>query len=120
MFGDKRESVHKAHSQLTVKNSRHGQRNCFRFPLKTTSWHVYGVEWTENRIVWTVDDRQVGEYVKSTDPQWLSRSQWTFDYPLFLVLNQSVGNGGGYAHFVPQTNKTYETQFDWVRVYQKK
>lgn len=32
---------------------------------------------------------------------------------------QSVGMGG-YDYFMPQTNKMYETQFDWVRVYQKK
>ena len=120
MFGDKRESFHTAHSQLTVSKPRHGLKNSFSWPLRTTSWHVYGVEWTENCIIWTVDGRQVGEYVKSTDPQRLSQGQWSFDYPLFIVLNQSVGNGGGFAHFVPQTNKTYETQFDWVRVYQRK
>ena len=120
MFGNKRESAHTAHSQLTVSNVRHGQRNVFTHKLNTTRWHVYGVEWTENSILWTVDGEKVGEYVKSADERLLAQGQWSFDFPLFLVLNQSVGDGGGYAHFVPQTGKTYETRFDWVRVYQKK
>ena len=35
----------------------------------------------------------------------------------YLILNQSVGNGAWAAN--ADVNHTYETTFDWIRVYQK-
>lgn len=119
VFGNRKISAHTAHSQLTMSRKKHGQRNTFNYSCDVTKWHVYGVIWTPENIVWTVDGVKVGEYRKSADPVLLAEGQWSFDYPLFIVLNQSVGMGG-YDYFMPQTNKVYETLFDWVRVYQKK
>lgn len=118
VFGNRKISSHNAHSQLTTSRRNHGQPNSFNYPCNVTKWHVYGVIWTSESIVWTVDGVKVGELRKSADPALLAEGQWSFDYPLFIILNQSVGTGG-YDHFMPQTDKTYETQFDWVRVYQK-
>lgn len=119
VFGNRKISNHTAHSQMTTSRKNHGQRNTFKYPCDVTKWHVYGVIWDEKSIVWTVDGVKVGEYMKSENPALLAEGQWSFDYPLFIVLNQSVGSGG-YDFFMPQTNKVYETQFDWVRVYQRK
>ena len=56
-------------------------------------------------------------YLKSTKQSELEDGQWPFDAPFYLILNQSVGSG---AWAKPaDTSFTYETQFDWVRVYQK-
>ena len=118
-FGNRKISSHTAHSQLTTSCKKHGQRNTFNYTCDVTKWHVYGVIWTEENMIWTVDGVKVGEYRKSADPALLAEGQWSFDYPLFIILNQSVGMGG-YDYFMPQTNKVYETQFDWVRVYQRK
>lgn len=118
-FGSRKISSHTAHSQLTTSRKAHGQRNTFNYSCNVTKWHVYGVIWTERCIIWTVDGLKVGEYRKSEDPSLLAEGQWSFDYPLFIVLNQSVGTGG-YDYFMPMTDKVYETQFDWVRVYQRK
>lgn len=119
MMGNLPRSLHTVHSELTTKNPKHGTKNHFAIDCNVKKWHVYGVIWTPENIVWTLDGKKVGEYRKSKDPQLLSKGQWSFDYPLFIVLNQSVGSGG-YAHFMPQYNDIYETQFDWVRVYQKR
>lgn len=118
MFGNRNVSSHTAHSELTTSRRSHRQRNTFNHACDVTKWHVYGVIWTERSIVWTVDGAKVGEYSKSDDPILLKEGQWSFDYPLFIVLNQSVGTGG-YKHFMPQTDEVYETQFDWVRVYKR-
>lgn len=118
-FGNRKLSYHTVHSQLTTSRKDHGEQNWFKYDCDVTKWHVYGVIWDERSIVWTVDGKKVGEYLKSADPALLAEGQWSFDYPLFIVLNQSVG-GGGYDYFMPQTDKVYETQFDWVRVYQRK
>lgn len=83
----------------------------------TGEYHVYGMEWTETMLKWFVDGKQVFSYAKSTDQNALDNLQWPFDKPFYLILNQSVGNGGWAAN--RDLNFTYETKFDWVRVYQK-
>lgn len=83
----------------------------------TGEYHVYGMEWTETMLKWFVDGKQVFSYAKSTDQNALDNLQWPFDKPFYLILNQSVGNGSWAAN--RDLNFTYETKFDWVRVYQK-
>ena len=120
-----RDVSHTAHSELTTSNKNHGQPYTFNYPVedsdwKVSDWHVYGVIWDEKSIVWTVDGVKVHEYLKSDDQVLLDKGQWSFDYDLFIVLNQSVGVSGYGDFFEPQTNEVYETQFDWVRVYKEK
>jgi len=117
-FGKKVGATHAIHSQLTFNNAKHGQKNSFREDIDATKWHVYGMEWAPTYVRWFVDGTQVAYFEKSKDPELLKKGQWTFDYPFFLILNQSVGNGeyGNYGN----TKKRYETRFDWIRVYQKK
>ena len=55
-------------------------------------------------------------YTKSTDSYALDNGQWPFDAEFYLILNQSVGDGSWAAN--ADTSHTYETLFDWVRVYQ--
>ncbi|MBR7030525.1 MAG: glycoside hydrolase family 16 protein [Prevotella sp.] len=118
-FGTRSEATHTAHTQFTQDNKKHGEKNSFRIPLDVTKWHVYSVEWDENHIVWMIDGKVSGIYEKSTNVEKISKKQWTFDQPFYLILNQSVGDGN-YEFMIPQTSKVYETQFDWIRVYQKK
>ena len=69
-------------------------------------------------LTWYVDGQKVFSYAKlKNNANALSRGQWPFDAPFYIILNQSVGNGGYAAN--PDTGHTYETLFDWVRVYQK-
>lgn len=80
-------------------------------------WHVYAVEWDATSITWYVDNQKMWTYSKSTDQNALDNGQWPFDAPFYIILNQSVGSG---AWAKPaDTSFTYETLFDWVRVYQK-
>ena len=75
------------------------------------------MEWTADRITWTVDGHEVGSYSKSTEANKLNNGQWPFTKPFYLILNQSVGNGSWASN--PDVNYTYETRFDYIRVYQK-
>lgn len=118
-FGNRSEAHQNIHSQLTYSKARHGETNSFHQRLDVTQWHIYGVEWTATDVRWTIDGQVVATYRKTGDKGLLAQGQWTFDQPMYLLLNQSVGNGS-YEHFVPQIKKTYETQFDWIRVYQRK
>lgn len=84
--------------------------------LDVSQWHVYAVEWDSTQIRWYVDGSQVFSYSKSTDSNALSNGQWPFTHPFYVIVNQSVGNGSWAAK--ADTSHTYETQVDWVRVYQ--
>ncbi len=80
-------------------------------------YHTFGLEWTENLLTWYVDGKKVFSYARSTDQSHLDLGQWPFDKPFYIILNQSVGNGSWAANV--DLSHTYETLFDWVRVYQK-
>lgn len=112
------EAQHAVHNHLTVKLNKKGPKNIFRTKMSVGRWHVYGMEWSPERIVFTIDGKTTAVYEKSTDNQMLSDGQWTFNRPFFLILNQSVGDGSARG-MKPDTGETYETEFDWVRVYQK-
>jgi beta-glucanase (GH16 family) len=77
---------------------------------------VYAIDWDATSITWYVDGQKMWTYNKSTDQNALDKGQWPFDAPFYIILNQSVGNGSWAAH--ADESFTYETLFDWVRVYQ--
>ena len=80
-------------------------------------YHTFGLEWDETSLKWYVDGKLVHTYKKSTNQGDLDQGQWPFDKHFHLILNQSVGNNAWAAN--ADITHTYETRFDWVRVYQK-
>lgn len=113
-------SYHTIHSnwsynlkQTQLPKSSHSGRN-----IDMDQYHTYGLEWTPTQLKWTVDGKEVGVYNKSTNKSHLAQGQWPFDRKFYIILNQSVGNGS-WAQAADE-HHTYETRFDWVRVYQTK
>ena len=94
------------------------QNSTYNESMNVEEWHVYGLEWSEDEILWTVDGELVGHYEKSKDSYALESGQWPFTKPFYIILNQSVGMGTWAAN--PDVDFTYETRFDYVRVFQKK
>ncbi len=83
--------------------------------LNVRDWHIYGVEWSPTSITLTIDSENTAVFYKTSSREELASGQWTFDRPYYIVLNQSVGNN---SWNTPNTKQIYETQFDWIRVYQ--
>lgn len=98
-------------------NLGHGGNGSSMAGIDYDLWHIYAVEWDATSITWYVDNQKMWTYSKSTDQNALDQGQWPFDAPFYLILNQSVGNGSWAKP--ADTSFTYETLFDWVRVYQK-
>lgn len=117
MFGNQQSSFHTIHTHRSyiLKKER---ATSFKRRVKINRWHVYGVVWTADLIVWTIDGKKVGEYRRNKTKLMEDEGQWTFDRLFFIRLNQSVGDGSS-EPMTPHTDKTYETQFDWVRVYKR-
>lgn len=76
-------------------------------------FHVFGVEWSEDAITWTLDGEA---YRTVTTADLPGGAAWVFDHPFFVILNVAVG-----GHFVgpPDANTTFPQtmRVDWVRVW---
>ncbi len=112
-------SYHTIHSNWTFDlGNKWNPTSSFTYSASQYDYHTYGFEWDETSLKWYVDGAHIGTYTKSTDQSTLDQGQWPFDKEFYLILNQSVGDGSWAAY--PDVNHTFETQFDWIRVYQKK
>lgn len=112
-------SYHTVHSNWTLNLKKNNNpKSQFEKSIDVSKWHVYGFEWTKDKLLWTVDGEIVGVYLKSTDKDALNDGQWPFDHPFYIIVNQSVGSGRWADN--PNPKHTYETLFDWIRVYQRK
>lgn len=87
----------------------------FNESFATDRYHTLGFEWDAETMKWYLDGKVVGTHNRSDIPY---ATAWPFDRTFYIILNQSVGNGA-WAKPADETH-TYETLFDWVRVYQKK
>ena len=117
-FGGPR-TFHSAFAHLTVKKHRtDGPKYIFKEEIDVSKWHVYSVVWTETDIRWFIDGKQVGVYAKSSDESLLADGQWPYDYPMYVILNQSISDDIWKGK--QKWNHSFETRFDWIRVYQKK
>jgi len=80
-------------------------------------FHVFGLEWEEGKISWSVDGK-----VYQTQKDWHTRDAAfpaPFDQRFHLILNVAVG-GTWPGEPDASTRFPAEMAVDWVRVYQKK
>lgn len=54
-------------------------------------WHLYAINWVENKIEWLID----GKVVWTVTPQYKTTCKWEFNRPFGLLLNVAVGGWGG-------------------------
>jgi len=76
-------------------------------------FHVFAVEWVDDRITWFVDEVPYLAVRRADLPP---GGAWVFDHPFFVILDLAVG-----GHFVgpPDANTVFPQSMlvDWVRVY---
>jgi len=111
-------AYHTVHSEYTLyvnTNTTHqGSVECDY----DDQWHTLGVLREPEKITFFFDGVSTYVYKKSSDATILEQGQWPFDVKYHIILNQSVGNGDNPDTNKPDLDFTYETQFDYVRVYQ--
>ncbi|SDM18413.1 glycoside hydrolase family 16 protein [Allokutzneria albata] len=76
-------------------------------------FHTFAVDWSPNRIVWSVD----GRVYQTRTPADLGGRQWVFNHPFYLILNLAVGGDWPGS---PDGSTRFPQQLlvDWVRVHQ--
>ncbi len=77
------------------------------------AFHVYAIEWEENRIRWFLDGQQFFSLTPANLP---SGSAWVFNQPQFLLLNVAVGGNWPGS---PNGSTVFPQRMtvDYVRVY---
>ncbi|TDD95511.1 glycoside hydrolase family 16 protein [Flavobacterium cellulosilyticum] len=78
-----------------------------------TNFHIFAVEWDENKIDFFVDS-YLFHRVNKSDVE--AKGQWVYDHPFFLILNLAVG-GNFLGSPNSQTSFPQKMTIDYVRVY---
>ncbi|QOR45729.1 family 16 glycosylhydrolase [Trueperella pecoris] len=80
-------------------------------------FHVYEVEWSPEKITWSIDGKQWFSTSKDCSPSCDSRHT----LPMFPILETQVGDGwvGDVDYTKRWTKQDSDFLVDWVRVYQK-
>lgn len=81
----------------------------------SADFHVYAVDWTPERIVFTFDGREVHHF----DNEHKTADEWPFDKPHYLLLNVAVGGGWGGLKGIDDSVFPQRMLVDYVRIYQK-
>jgi beta-glucanase (GH16 family) len=80
----------------------------------STAFHVYAIEWTEDRIRAFVDDEQYFSFANSGNG-W---EEWPFDHRFHLILNIAIGGNWGGAQGVDDSIFPQRMEIDYVRFYE--
>lgn len=78
----------------------------------SSEFHVYSLEWTSEKMVFSVDDVVHYTYNPSTKDS----STWPFDANQFIILN--IAMGGGFGGDIDSNFISSTMVIDYVRVYQ--
>lgn len=78
----------------------------------SSEFHVYAVEWTSEKMVFSVDDVVHYTYNPSTK----NSDTWPYDANQFIILN--IAMGGSFGGAIDQNFASSTMQIDYVRVYQ--
>ena len=79
------------------------------------NFHVYGMEWTAEHMLFYVDGEQLLEYKNEG-----TVDAWPFDKPFYIILNLAWGGDWGGSRGVDDEALPITMEVDYVRVYQKK
>lgn len=87
--------------------------NAFSTQMKDkTQWHIYGMNWDEKKIEFTLDNKVYGTYkLKGSDKSELKKE-------FYFIINCAVG--GNLAYFAPDEDfQSADMMIDYVRVYRR-
>jgi beta-glucanase (GH16 family) len=76
-------------------------------------FHIYAVEWYEDRVEFFFDDQRYLVFRKEKDDD----SVWPFDKPQYLILNIAIGGAWGGQQGIDETLFPHRMEVDYVRYY---
>ncbi len=79
-------------------------------------FHVYAIEWFEDKIDFFVDDTKYFTF----ENEHTGNAAWPFDKPHYLILNLAIGGGWGGQEGVDESIFPQKYYIDYVKVYKQK
>jgi beta-glucanase (GH16 family) len=80
------------------------------------NFHVYAIEWYNDRIDFFFDDQKYFSYYKKEVPE----GKWAYHIPQYLLLNLAIGGDWGAEQGIDPTVFPADFLIDYVRVYELK
>ena len=77
-------------------------------------FHVYAIDWLEDRIDFYVDDKMYHSVTKGASDTF---NEWPFDQRFHLIMNIAVGGGWGGAQGIDDSIWPQKMEVEYVRVY---
>lgn len=81
--------------------------------IKKGDWNVYGLEWTPELIVWTVNGKETFRHAKGPNDNEFAYP-WTTPY--YLMIDMQLG--GSWVGAVDESSLPIAMHVDWVKFYQ--
>lgn len=106
-------NVHTAKYNHVKKNGKGSQ---ISMPDATGVFHVYGLEWSPEKLDFFVDDHKYFTYENEKS----GSEAWPFDKPQYLILNLAIGGAWGGQKGIDDSIFPKKYEIDYVRVYQRK
>lgn len=98
------------HARNTGKGSSIKVSNPFK------EFHIYAIEWYEDRIDFYVDDNKYFTY----ENEGTGEAAWPYDKEQYLILNTAIGGTWGGQKGIDDSIFPQKFYIDYVRVYQKR
>jgi beta-glucanase (GH16 family) len=97
------------HNDSSSGNTRNVREKSL--PNSTSEFHVYGMNWTRDKIEFSVD----GTVYYTYSPPNKNNANWPYDEAQFIIMN--VAMGGTLGGDIPSDYTESVMEIDYVRVY---
>ncbi len=101
-------TVHSAWTQGHPNDPPKGGRG----KIDKEGWNVFGLEWTPESIVWTVNGKRTHSYAKKGD----NPDQFPWTSPFYLMIDMQLG--GKWVGAVDESTLPTAMHVDWVKFYE--
>jgi beta-glucanase (GH16 family) len=105
-------TVHTPAYNHTLKTSKGGT---IEIESPSDGFHVYGVEWSPDRVDFFVDERRYFTFQNERR----GNAVWPFDKPQYLILNLAIGGDWGGERGIDDQLFPHRYLIDYVRVYRR-
>ena len=78
-------------------------------------YHVYAVEWFDDRLDFYFNDQKVFTYENENEGE----ISWPFDKPFYVIMNLAFGGAWGATRGTDETKLPQEFRVDYIRVFGK-
>ncbi len=110
------------HATIHTENYNHTKNtqkyNTTRIDDCSEEFHVYGLEWLPDKMIFSVDGNEYFTYKPTDYLENPTSGEWPYDKDFFLILNIAFGGNWGGSKGIDEELTQATMEVDYVRVYQ--